>query len=168
MRFTRHAWVGRRLRRTFRGFVGASSSCSPPHHSLHLHQSRAPTECCPDSRAAARIEFPLLPELGVILPASRWQAPGCALTTIRRRRQTTRSKESQSWRSPGKEHANGTESHLPAPFMSETESGMLVHVALWAFRLSASVQAFAPRDLLQRAQFACSRIFPRMFCFWRP
>ena len=41
---------------------------------------------------------------------------------------------------------------------------MLVHVALWAFRSSASVQASAPRDLLPRARFA---IFQRMGCFWR-
>src|SRR6267378_3658671 len=168
MRFTHHAWVDRRLRWTFHDFVGASSSCLPPlHHSLHLRRSRAPTDCCLGSRVAARIEFLLLPEVGVNLRVSRWQAPGCALTTIRRHRQTTRSKESQSWSSPGRERANGMEGHLPVPFMSETEFGMPVRVALWAFRSSASVQVPAPRDLLQRAQFACSRIFPMMFCFWR-
>src|SRR3989441_10058424 len=168
MRFTRHARVGRRLLRTFRGFVGASSSGSPPpHHSLHSHRSRAPTDCCLGSRVAARIEFLLLPEAGVILPASRWQAPGCALTAIRRHRQTTRSKESQSWSSPSGEHANVMESHLPEPFMLETGFGMPAHLALWAFRSSASVQVSAPRDLLQRAQFECSRIFPRTGCFWR-
>src|SRR5438445_10008135 len=59
------------------------------------------------------------------------------------------------------------EGHLPEPFMSETEFGMLVHVALWGFRSSALVQVTAPRGLLPRAQFACSGIFPRTGCFWR-
>src|SRR6267378_513512 len=119
MRFTRHAWADRRLRSTSRDFVGTSSNCSPPlRHSLHFHQSQAPTECCLGSHAVARIEFLLLPEVGVNLPASRWQAPGCALTAIRQRRQTTHSKESQSWSSPSREQANGMESRLPIPFMS--------------------------------------------------
>src|SRR3989442_12376149 len=94
MRFTRHARVGRRLLRTFRGFVGASSSCSPPpHHSLHSHRSRAPTDCCLGSRVAAPIEFFLLPLAGGVLPASTWQKPGCALTAIRRLQPTSRTKE---------------------------------------------------------------------------
>src|SRR3979490_3244219 len=137
MRFTRHAWVGRRLRWMFRDFVGTSSSRSPSlHHSLHLRRSQAPTDCCLGSRGTARIEFLLLPGVGVNLRASRWGAPGCALTTIRRHPQTTRSKESQSWRSPNREQTNGMERHLPILSMSETEFGMLVHVALWAFRSS--------------------------------
>src|SRR5438445_6877439 len=165
MRFTRHALVGRRLRSTFRGFVGTSSNCSPPlHHGLHLHRSQAPTDCFLGSRVAPRIEFLLLPEVGVIPPASRWQAPGCALTTIRQHRRTTRSKESPLWSSPGRERTNGMEGHLPILSTSETEFGMLVRVAPWAFRSSASVQVSAPRDLLQRAQFACSGIFPRRVC----
>src|SRR6266849_5475973 len=95
MRFTHHAWVDRRLRWTFHDFVGTSSSCSPPlHHGLHLHRSRAPIDCCLGSRVAACIELLLLREVGGILPALRWQAPGCALTTIRQRRQTMHSKES--------------------------------------------------------------------------
>src|SRR5438105_6179067 len=168
MRFMRRAWVGCRPHWTFRDFVSASLSCSPPlRRSFHLLQAQAPIDYCLGSRVTARIEFLWLPEAGVILPASRWQAPECALTTIRRHRQTTRSRESQSWSSPGTEHANGMESHLPVPFMSETEFGMLVHVALWAYRSSALVQVSAPRDSLQRAQFACSRIFPRRVCFWR-
>src|SRR6266581_7280755 len=113
MRFTRHALVGRRLRSTFRGFVGTSSNCSPPlHHGLHLHRSQAPTDCFLGSRVAARIEFLLLPEVGVIPPASRWQVPGCALTTIRRHRRMTPSTGSPLSGFPGSEQPNDMASHL--------------------------------------------------------
>ena len=38
-----------------------------------------------------RIGCRLLPEVGAILPASRWLAPGCALTIIRRHQRMTHS-----------------------------------------------------------------------------
>ena len=59
------------------------------------------------------------------------------------------------------------EDHLPAPLILETEFGMLVRVALWAFRLSVLVRASMRPDLLPRVQFTYSRIFPNMIYFWR-
>src|SRR6266576_1108761 len=67
-----------------RDFVSTLLGCSlPPHRSLHLHQFLGLTGYCPGSHSAARIGWRLLLEVGVIPPASRWPAPGCALTTIR-------------------------------------------------------------------------------------
>src|SRR5437870_8798931 len=69
--FSRHALAGHRRRRKFRDFASISSNCSPPpHHSLHLHRLQGLTDCCLDSHRAARIEFRLLPVVGVIPPAS--------------------------------------------------------------------------------------------------
>ncbi len=52
------------------------------------------------------------------------------------------------------------ERHLAAPFMSETEYGMLAHVALLAFHLSASAQASVRRGFPQRVQFEYFKTIP--------
>ncbi len=88
--FSRHALAGHRRRRTFRDFASISSNYSLPlHHSLHLYRLQGLTGCCLGSHRAARIGCRLLPEVGAIPPASRWPAPGCALTTIRRHQRMT-------------------------------------------------------------------------------
>src|SRR4029450_3811568 len=90
--FSCHALADHRRRRTFRDFPPISSNCAPPlHHRLHLHRLRGLTDCCLDSHRTARIEFRLLPVVGVIPPASRWPVPGCALTTIPRPQRMTHS-----------------------------------------------------------------------------
>src|SRR5204863_1037561 len=99
--FSRHALAGHRRRRKFRDFASISSNRSLLlHHSLHLHRLQGLTGCCPGSHRAARIGCRWLLEVGVIPPASRWPAPGCALTTIRRhqRRSEEHTSELQSRR----------------------------------------------------------------------
>src|SRR5207249_919520 len=157
--FSRHALAGHRRRRRFRDFGSISSNCSPPlHYSLHLHRLQGLTGYCPGSLRAARIGCRLLPEVGVIPPASRWPAPGCALTTIRLHRRMTPSTGSPLCGFPSREQPNDMASHLPAPCMSVTEFGMLVHVAVLAFRSLALVPEVERHNCPRRVLFVSSLI----------
>src|SRR5467141_1529356 len=157
--FSRHALAGHRRRRRFRDFASISSNCSLPlHHSLHLHRLRGLTDCCLGSHRAGRIGCRLLLEVGVIPPASRWPVPGCALTTIRRHQQMTPSTGSPLCGFPSREQPNDMASHLPAPCMSVTEFGMLVHVAVLAFRSLALARGVERHDCPRRVLFVSSLI----------
>src|SRR5947209_15863793 len=157
--FSRHALAGHRRRRKFRDFARISSNCSPPlHHSLHLHRLQGLTGCCPGSHRAARIACRLLLEVGVIPPASRWPVPGCALTTIRRHRRMTPSTGSPLCFFLRRKTAYEMASHLPAPCMSVTEFGMLVHVAVLAFRSLALARGVERHDCPRRVLFVSSLI----------
>src|SRR5438552_4518607 len=93
--FSRHALAGHRRRRKVCDFARISSNCSLPLHlSLHLHRWQGLTDYCLGSHGAGRIGCRLLLEVGAILPASKWLAPGCALTTIRRHQRMTHSRGS--------------------------------------------------------------------------
>ena len=60
-------------------------------HSLHLRRLQGLTGCCRSSRKAGRVGCRWLLEVGAIPPASRWPAPGSALTTMRRHMRMTHS-----------------------------------------------------------------------------
>ena len=91
--FTCRAVAALRLRRMFRDFVSTLSGCSLPHSS---QSPSAPVSGADRllSRLAQRGSHRVAcSEVGVTPPASRWPAPGCALTTIRLHQRTTRSTE---------------------------------------------------------------------------
>ncbi len=96
--FTRFVWLAPdSLHRwpRFHGFDSTSliySRWPPPKVRLHPSQERA--SCSVTSSAVPSIGFLLLPEVGEILPASKWPAPGCVLTTIRQHRQMMHTIES--------------------------------------------------------------------------
>src|SRR5205807_5519548 len=157
--FSRRALAGHRRRRKFRDFTSISSNCSLPlHHSLHLHRLQGLTGCCPGSHMAACIACRLLPEVGVIPPASRWPVPGCALTTIRLHQRMTHSTGSPLCGFPSREQPNDMASHVPAPCMSVTEFRMLVPVAVLAFRSLALARGVERHNCPRRVLFVSSLI----------
>src|SRR5438552_8014210 len=157
--FACHALAGHRRRRKFRDFASISFNCSLPlHPSLHLYRLQGLTGCCLGLHRAARIGCRLLREVGVIPPASRWPVPECALTIIRRHQRMTHSTGSPLWGFPNREQPNDIASHLPAPCMLVTEFGMLVHVAVLAFRSLALAPGVERHDCPRKVLVVSSLI----------
>src|SRR5260370_14684043 len=85
MTFSGRAWADDGGGGNFGVFASFLSNCRLLfQHSLILPRWGGLTDCCLGSHRGGRIGCRLLLEVGVIPPASRWPAPGCALTTIRR------------------------------------------------------------------------------------
>jgi len=94
----------------------------------------------------------------VIPPASRWPVPGCALTTIRRHQRMTHSTRSPLLGFPGREPPNDMASRFSAQCMLVTEFGMLVHVAVLAFRSLALARGVERHGCPRRVLFVSSLI----------
>src|SRR5207248_10176509 len=157
-RFMRLAPDGFHHQARLHGFASTSLLCLHGLHPKLLLRQLQERLCCFRGWLIARsIASHLLLGRGLTRLVSRWQVLVCATTIIRRRRATMRLIESPSSGCPCRGQRSDM-ADLAALFTLATAFGMLVRVAMLAFRSSVSAQAFARHDCRRKELFASFQI----------